>query len=636
MEEYMTKTQEDYGSGIAQPKIDEKARFELKGQFLKELRDNTFSGSDTEDANEHNEKVLEIVDLFHIPEVTRDQLMLRVFPMSLTGAANRWLRNEPAGLLITWEPLKIKFMSKYCPPIQTAKKMEEINNFHQEPEETLYKAWERCKELLLSYPQHYLTYMQEKAIQDMADYSQKWHNGMSTRTRSINTSDGLDVIQAQLNNLRREIKKVNEKVYAAQVGCESCGGQHYTKDCPLKEEGKTLEEANYTQFGVPFPQGGRYRAASLGFYQRDNGNPSYQEQRQTIEESLSKFMAESAKRHDKNSNLIKEVRASMDAAIRNQGASIKALEIQIGQMSKVLQERGSGSLPGSTKTNPRDHVKSISTTVEADTHSIGYIEPSRYTVSSPHNMMQFFKPNQSIIPFPYRLIDDSYQEKDVLGELIDRRESATKLKMLLWEKPRMGYQIKASINVHDSAILKDSLPLKLKDTWSFTIPCHINNICFEKALADLGASVSVMTYSTFTNLGLGELAPTNLIIELVDRTKKHPKGIAENVLVGINKFIFPIDFIVLDMPEDIKVPLILRRPFLSTAHAKIDVFKKKIALRVGDDKIVYKSDNPTSNIIKRVYVLGLRERMELDLEASPIGEALILNRSLDPTYEDYI
>ncbi|GJT79763.1 hypothetical protein Tco_1054105 [Tanacetum coccineum] len=88
----------------------------------------------------------------------------------------------------------------------------------------------------------------------MAAYSQKWHNGTS-RTRSTETSDGLAAIQTQLNNIGREIKKVNEKVYAAQVGCEQCKGPHYTKDCPLKEEGKTLEESYYTQFGGPF-QGG--------------------------------------------------------------------------------------------------------------------------------------------------------------------------------------------------------------------------------------------------------------------------------------------------------------------------------------------------------------------------------------------
>nr|GEY31657.1 hypothetical protein [Tanacetum cinerariifolium] len=91
MEEYMLKTREGYGSVIARRKIDGKAHFELKGQFLKELYDNTFSTSDDEDTNERIEKVLEIVDLFLIPEVTQDQIMLRVFPMSLTGAASRWL-----------------------------------------------------------------------------------------------------------------------------------------------------------------------------------------------------------------------------------------------------------------------------------------------------------------------------------------------------------------------------------------------------------------------------------------------------------------------------------------------------------------------------------------------------------------
>ncbi|GJW70124.1 hypothetical protein Tco_0127041 [Tanacetum coccineum] len=187
----------------------------------------------------------------------------------------------------------------------------------------------------------------------MADHSQKWHNGMSTRTRSTKTFDGLAAIQAQLNNLGREIKKVNERVYAAQVG-------------------------------------GRYRAVAPGFYQRDSENPSYQERRQTMEESLSK----------------------------NQGASIKALEIQIGKISKVLQVRGSGSLPSYTETNPRDHVKSISTTVEADTPSIRRIKPVRY---------------------------------------------AEALKSLLMDKPRIGYQIEASMNVHDLAILEDSLPLKEKD-----------------------------------------------------------------------------------------------------------------------------------------------------------------------------
>ncbi|GJX73942.1 DNA-directed DNA polymerase [Tanacetum coccineum] len=369
------------------------------------------------------------------------------------------------------------------------------------------------------------------AIQEMAEYSQKWHNGTS-----------------------REIKKVNEKVYAAQVGCEQYKGPHYTKDCPLKQEGKPLEEAYYTQFGGPF-QGGGYRAAAPEFYQRNNTNPSYQERRQSMEDALRKFMSESAKRHEENSNLIKEIRASTDAAIRNQGASIKTLEIQIGQMSKVLQERGFGSLHISTEENPRDQFKSISTTIEADSYSICRIRSNQYAVSTRQNRTLMYKIRQMTISFPSRLN---------------------------------------------------------------------------------GASVSVMPISTYLNLGLGKLAHTKLTVKLADRTVKYPKGIAENVLVGIGKFVFPVDFIILDMPEDIKVPLILERPFLSTAHAKIDVYKRKITLRVGKERIVFTSVKPASSLTKRVYMLSLRERMELDLEVRLMGGTLVLNRSLDPLFEDYI
>nr|GEU51766.1 putative reverse transcriptase domain-containing protein [Tanacetum cinerariifolium] len=292
-----------------------KYRLNLKNDMLP--RDNN---SDHEDANEHIEKVIEIVDLFHIPIIAIYKVKLRAFPMSLTRAASHWIRNKPSGSITTWEDLKIKFLIKYCPPARTAKKMEEINNFQQEPDENLYQAWERFKELLM-------------------------------KSRTAKTSDELSAIQAQLNNLGREIKKVNEKVYAAQVGCELWG----------------------------------YKAITSRFCQRNNMNPSYQERRKSMEDTLSKFMSESTKRHEEKSNLIKEIQALMDVAIRNKGAPIKTLEIQIGQMSKVLHERGFGSLSSSTKTYSRDHVKSISTIVEADTSSIRRTGASQYAVSTRQN-----------------------------------------------------------------------------------------------------------------------------------------------------------------------------------------------------------------------------------------------------------
>ncbi|GJV55934.1 putative reverse transcriptase domain-containing protein [Tanacetum coccineum] len=203
-------------------------------------------------------------------------------------------------------------------------------------------------------------------------------------------------------------------------------------------------------------------------------------------------------------------------------------------------------------------------------------------------------------------------------------------------KKKRGTMDQNSQKAYGASHINNAIPRKEKDTWSFTLPCFINNTCFDNALVDLGASVSVMPLLTYLNLGLGELARTKLTVELADRTVKYPKGIAKNVLVGIGKFTFPVDFIILDMPEDIKVPLILGRPFLSTARAKIDVYKRKITLKVGEEKIIFKSVKPTSSLIKKVYMLSLRERMELDLEARLMGETLVLNRSLDPFLEDYI
>ncbi|GKE98319.1 hypothetical protein Tco_0021670, partial [Tanacetum coccineum] len=97
-----------------------------------------------------------------------------------------------------------------------------------------------------------------------------------------------------------------------------------------------------------------------------------------MEEILSKFMSESVKRHEENTNMIKEIRASTDFAVRNQGSLIKTLDIQIGQISKVLQERGFGSLPSSTEANPSNHVKSISTNFEADSNPIRRIGSPQY------------------------------------------------------------------------------------------------------------------------------------------------------------------------------------------------------------------------------------------------------------------
>ncbi|GJX63014.1 putative ribonuclease H-like domain-containing protein [Tanacetum coccineum] len=125
---------------------------------------------------------------------------------------------------------------------------------------------------------------------------------------------------------------------------------------------------------------------------------------------------------------------------------------------------------------------------------------------------------------------------------------------------------------------------------SFTIPCDIGNLHIDNALADLGASISLMPYTMYEKLGLGEPKPTRMSLELADRPIQYPRGIVENVLIKVDKFILPIDFVILDMREDSRIPIIIGRPFLATVRAMIDVFNKKITLRVGDDEVTFDID----------------------------------------------
>ena len=125
----------------------------------------------------------------------------------------------------------------------------------------------------------------------------------------------------------------------------------------------------------------------------------------------------------------------------------------------------------------------------------------------------------------------------------------------------------------------------MKDPSSFTILCTIGDSTFDKALCDLGASINLMPLSVFRKLGLGEVKPTTISLQMADRSLTFPREIIEDVLVKVDKFIFPVDFVVLDMEEDREIPLILGPPFLATGGALIDVHSGNLTLRVNDEEV---------------------------------------------------
>ncbi|XP_062103661.1 uncharacterized protein LOC133814756 [Humulus lupulus] len=142
-----------------------------------------------------------------------------------------------------------------------------------------------------------------------------------------------------------------------------------------------------------------------------------------------------------------------------------------------------------------------------------------------------------------------------------------------------------------SAILKRQLPKKLKDPESFIIPCVIGEVHIEKALCDLGASTNLIPLSIFWKLNLGEVTPTTISLQLVDRSLTYPRGIIEDVLVKIDRFIYLVDFVVLDMEEDQEIPIILGRPFLATGKTLIDVHGGNLTLRVNGEEVKFNISN---------------------------------------------
>jgi hypothetical protein len=148
------------------------------------------------------------------------------------------------------------------------------------------------------------------------------------------------------------------------------------------------------------------------------------------------------------------------------------------------------------------------------------------------------------------------------------------LKDLVIVKRKTNVPKKAFMTEQVSAILQCKLPLKYKDPGCPTITCMIGVSQIERALLDLGASVNLLPYSVYLQLGLRDLKPTSMTLQLADWSMKIPRGIVEDVLNKVDKFYFPMDFIVLDTEPvqvvEIEIPMILERPFLAMANAQIN------------------------------------------------------------------
>ncbi|XP_017621338.1 uncharacterized protein LOC108465521 [Gossypium arboreum] len=177
------------------------------------------------------------------------------------------------------------------------------------------------------------------------------------------------------------------------------------------------------------------------------------------------------------------------------------------------------------------------------------------------------------------------------------------MKDLLSKKKKKLTDIEAiALTEGCSAFLTNKLPPKLKDLGSFTIPCSIGNHYSGKALCDSGASINLMSLSTFRKLGIGHMKSTTVTLQLVDRSLAQLEGKIKDVLVYVDKFIFLTDFIILDYEAGKKVPIILGRPFLATSRTLIDVYK--------DDLIEEEFNDQSTTLSEEIVVTSNAECLD--------------------------
>ncbi|GJW34553.1 reverse transcriptase domain-containing protein [Tanacetum coccineum] len=605
MEELCQPTLNGRGGPIAPINI-QATNFGLKNDMIQQVQNSCqFHGLPGDDANKHLDKFLHVTQSIKVNGVTDDALRLYLFPHSLTHHATAWFDRLPRNSITTFEQMAKMFLGKYFPPSMVTKLRNEITNFRQRPDESLFEAWERYKLSIDRCPNHNMlpvtqidtfyngltlrhrdtinaaaggTFMKRRPeecydlIENMTAHHNDWDTSAqrSESSSSVTSSFDPEIIalkakMAEINKKLMKVLQINPQVKAITPSYETCGGPHAYNDCPA-----TVGQTQNVYAAGAYNQGGN----------------SYQPQANA---EFSNYMKA-------NDAILKNMQTNMTTLAN----STNDLKNMLGQFMKMntASTSGSGTLPSNTITNPRGNLKGITTrsgvaykgptipttssspkVVERETEPVValVVEPVEAPVSAP-------KPNpKPSIPYPSRLNDQKLRKKannqmekffqifqdfhfdiSFADALILMPKFASTIKGLLSNEEKLFELARTPLNEHCSAVLLKMLPEKLGDPGKFLIPCDFPRIDVCLALVNLGASINFMPLSVWKNLSLPELTPTCMTLELADQSISHPIRVAEDVSVKVGKFHFLADFVVVDFDADPQVPLILGRYFLKT------------------------------------------------------------------------
>nr|GEY65432.1 hypothetical protein [Tanacetum cinerariifolium] len=412
---------------------------------------------------------------------------------------------------------------------------------------------------------------------------------VNQQTSAVTTTMTVMLKQVQANPPLAQAKAVEEI-------CVTCGGAHLYYQC-LTVGGNTFPEFRDNIQG--------YVSAAAGNY--NQGNPGYRPQgvanqmrppgfaQPNVQNNQNRFGQPQGFNRGTNFNQVQPYQAAtqsnqnfhlneLEKIKRMNDVSLKAMQNQIdmGEL-KAITTRSGLVTDGPTVPTPSKSVNPEEDECVEET----YTDPdlAEYTIKQEKDDIQIQK--------FWNMFKQLHLNITLAEPLVLMPKYQKMLKALLSNKEKLQELANTTLNENCSAVILKKLPEKLGDPRKFLIPCGFSGLkC--KALANLGASINLMPLSVYKKLGLPDLIPTRMTLELANRAICTPDGITRDVFVPVGKFTFPVDFVVVDYESDPRVPLILGRPFLRTARALIDVHGEEMILRDGDERLTLNMKHDTA------------------------------------------
>nr|GEX44496.1 reverse transcriptase domain-containing protein [Tanacetum cinerariifolium] len=521
--------------GAAIVTVDLGDNFTINGRHLSMIKDRQFDGRSWADPHKHIIEFIKVCGMFRYGDTNMDAIKLKLLPSSLAGEAKIWFNELSPDVISIWEEMRQAFVSRFFPPTMFDRLMGEIRGFTQQQHKSLVDAWlhEPTQAILsaggifLYKTSNEVHQLLEDRVLLKLDWS-KVNNAKPLRkivafAKGDENSPLLEKMEALMPRIDSQFKEIRGDMKEMRDGCNKCEGPHPSSDCNDKPMGwPKEEEANYASEGY---QGNYYGRNPSNWrdrqsYHRDenrNLNPGEENppiprllkkrpNESEFEKTMREFVIAQKTTNDFVKNQFYNLKTKVKQGQKNHQAAIQDLETKFGRISDHQSSRPPGTLPSNTQTNPKPSTS-----------------------------------NEK----PYRLPPARNEHVNAVFTRSGMPNYGKFLKYLVSNKSKMEQISAAFLTKECSAILQNKIPPKFGDPKSFLIPCKLANLVEYLALADLGVSINLMSYSLYAALSGTTLKPTRTSIRLANHTYQYPVRVVENMLVQVGKFMFPVDFVIL-------------------------------------------------------------------------------------------